>query len=191
MDIKLKSYNRNKAWTIFAFIFCVFFHRDPMTGAMALESVSFISGTGMDVDDVLFYPSYKESADFQREFERKASDILYLIGDMKGEDYIKSGKTLKQWQLDNRIESLFYDKANRDESLYEKYDGFHGDAAARQRFEADFADEIDQIRQQLILDELRVFERAKEQLDRAEGFLLCHGRRLHHDESGKCSIVTG
>lgn len=171
MDIKLKSYNRNKAWTIFAFIFCVFFFiATLMTGAMALESVSFISGTGMDVDDVLFYPSYKESADFQREFERKASDILYLIGDMKGEDYIKSGKTLKQWQLDNRIESLFYDKANRDESLYEKYDGFHGDAAARQSFEADFADEIDQIRQQLILDELRVFERAKEQLDRAEGF---------------------
>ncbi|MGI6733696.1 MAG: hypothetical protein ACOX4J_05935 [Anaerovoracaceae bacterium] len=70
--------------------------------------------------------------------------------------------------------------------IYEKYNGFHGDAAARQRFEADYADEIDQIRQQLILDELRVFERAKEELDRAEGFiLLCHGRRLHRDESGK------
>ena len=64
---------------------------------------------------------------------------------------------------------LFYDKARQDESMYEKYNDLQDDG--RQRFEADYADEIDQIKQQLILDELRVFERAKEELDGTKGFI--------------------
>ena len=53
---------------------------------MALESASVINGTGMSVDEVLFSENYKESRKFQKDFERKAGDILYLIGDLKGED---------------------------------------------------------------------------------------------------------
>jgi signal transduction histidine kinase len=146
-----------------------FFIATLMTGAMALESASVINGTGMSIDEVLFSENYKESPEFQRDFDRKAGDILYLIGDLKGEDYIKSGKTINQWQLDDRIRMLFYDKARQDESMYEKYNDLQDDG--RQRFEADYADEIDQIKQQLILDELRVFERAKEELDGTKGFI--------------------
>ncbi|HOA42871.1 MAG: HAMP domain-containing sensor histidine kinase [Anaerovoracaceae bacterium] len=170
MDIKSKSIKGTRIVSIVAFIICVaFFIATLMTGAMALESASVINGTGMSIDEVLFSENYKESPEFQRDFDRKAGDILYLIGDLKGEDYIKSGKTINQWQLDDRIRMLFYDKARQDESMYEKYNDLQDDG--RQRFEADYADEIDQIKQQLILDELRVFERAKEELDGTKGFI--------------------
>jgi hypothetical protein len=170
LDIKSKSIKGTRIVSIVAFIICVaFFIATLMTGAMALESASVINGTGMSIDEVLFSENYKESPEFQRDFDRKAGDILYLIGDLKGEDYIKSGKTINQWQLDDRIRMLFYDKARQDESMYEKYNDLQDDG--RQRFEADYADEIDQIKQQLILDELRVFERAKEELDGTKGFI--------------------
>ena len=154
MDIKLRRYNHSKAWSVLAFVLCVvFFVATLTTGAMALKSVSLIHGNGADIDDVLFYPSYKESAKFQWEFQEKASEILYLIEKLKGEDYIKSGQSLDQNLVENRIRSLFYDKAANDESLYEKYgDYYEGNASGRERFEADYADEIDQIKQELILD---------------------------------------
>ena len=170
MDIKSKSTKGTRIVSIIAFIICVvFFIATLMTGAMALESASVINGTGMSVDEVLFSENYKESRKFQKDFERKAGDILYLIGDLKGEDYIKSGKTISQWKMDDRIRMLFYDKAGQDESMYEKYNDFQGDG--RQRFEEDYADEIDQIKQQLILDELRIFKKAKEELDGTKGFI--------------------
>ncbi len=174
MDIKLRRYNHSKAWSVLAFVLCVvFFVATLTTGAMALKSVSLIHGNGADIDDVLFYPSYKESAKFQWEFQEKASEILYLIEKLKGEDYIKSGQSLDQNLVENRIRSLFYDKAANDESLYEKYgDYYEGNASGRERFEADYADEIDQIKQELILDDLRNYERAKERLKRTEGFLF-------------------
>jgi len=173
LDIKLRRYNHSKAWSVLAFVLCVvFFVATLTTGAMALKSVSLIHGNGADIDDVLFYPSYKESAKFQWEFQEKASEILYLIEKLKGEDYIKSGQSLDQNLVENRIRSLFYDKAANDESLYEKYgDYYEGNASGRERFEADYADEIDQIKQELILDDLRNYERAKERLKRTDGFL--------------------
>ena len=97
MDIKSKSIKGTRIVSIVAFIICVaFFIATLMTGAMALESASVINGTGMSIDEVLFSENYKESPEFQRDFDRKAGDILYLIGDLKGEDYIKSGKTINQ-----------------------------------------------------------------------------------------------
>jgi len=97
LDIKSKSIKGTRIVSIVAFIICVaFFIATLMTGAMALESASVINGTGMSIDEVLFSENYKESPEFQRDFDRKAGDILYLIGDLKGEDYIKSGKTINQ-----------------------------------------------------------------------------------------------
>jgi len=49
----------------------VFFIGTLTTGAMALKSASTMDGTGIEVDDVLFYPSYAESVAFQHEFRQK------------------------------------------------------------------------------------------------------------------------
>ncbi|MFA5636266.1 MAG: histidine kinase dimerization/phospho-acceptor domain-containing protein [Anaerovoracaceae bacterium] len=177
MDIKSKRYNHSKAWSIFAFVLCVvFFIGTLTTGAMALKSASTMNGTGIEVDDVLFYPSYAESVAFQHEFDQKTYELLNLIQDLKGEDYIKSGQTLSQSQVESRMESLFYDilyrndRGGLDVDFQEKYGDNYNNPPARERFKADFADEIAQIKEELILDDLRDFERAKKRLDEIEGF---------------------
>ena len=178
MDIKSRRYNQSRAWSILTFILCVaFFIGTLTTGAIALESASGLHGTGLDTQDVLYSSSYKESMGFQWEFEEKTSEILYLIADLKSEENIKSGQTLSQNYVESRIESLFYnalwnhDRGDANEEFHEKYGESYDDPSARELFKADYADEIEKIKEELIMDELRNFVRAKERLDRAEGFL--------------------
>ena len=177
MDIKSKKYSSSKACSIFAFILCVvFFIGTLTTGAMALKSAYTLNGNGIEVDDVLFFPGYVESVAFQQEFQQKAYELLYLSQDLKGEDYIKSGQTLSASQFEARIQSLFYDVLyNYDQGgisgeFLDKYGDTYDNPSARKYFKANYADEIIKIKEELILDDLRNFEKAKQRLDEIDGF---------------------
>ncbi len=177
MDTKSKKFNQRRAWCIFAFILCVvFFVGTLTTGAMGLKSASTLNGNGVEVDEVLFYPSYVESVALQQEFQQKAYELLYLIRELKSEDYIKSGQTLRDSRVESEAESLFYDILynsgydGMNDDFFQKYGDTYADPSVRERFKADYGDEIGQIKENLIMDDLREFERAKQKLDEIEGF---------------------
>ncbi|MGI6733697.1 MAG: hypothetical protein ACOX4J_05940 [Anaerovoracaceae bacterium] len=78
MDIKSKSITELRLGAFSPFIICVvFFIATLMTGAMALESASFISGTGMDVDDVLFFRATKRARDFKGTLKESRRHIVF------------------------------------------------------------------------------------------------------------------
>ncbi len=173
MDIKSKSYNKNRGWRILAFILCVVFLVAAFTtAALGVKSISELDGAGVNVEDVLFYPSYKESMSFQWEFESKIREIAYLIGNLKSVDYIKSGQALNQDERESRIENLFSQKVNYDETgtLYEQYNGFYEYPSVRVRFAEDHADEVQLIEEEMIANQLKSFEERTANLSENKGF---------------------
>lgn len=81
MDIKSKSYSKYKGVNIIVFFFCVVFFISSLTiGTLALNEETRLHGTGIGIDDLLYYSDYESSGAFQTEFQTKAFDLLDLIG---------------------------------------------------------------------------------------------------------------
>lgn len=79
MDIKSKSFLRNKIIEAAALFLCGVLFLASLAGFGMIYGTAYISNYGNGIDDLLLYDSYKESAEFQRQFDAKLSDILYLL----------------------------------------------------------------------------------------------------------------
>jgi len=83
LDIKLKRFNVIKAGV---FVLCVVMFLGSFVGFAETLKASSASDNQITIDDALLYDSYKDSAAFQREFDSKADDILYLLNEYKSND---------------------------------------------------------------------------------------------------------
>ena len=190
MDTKLKNFNQNRIIKVVAFMLCVIFFLTSLTGLGFIYNNASISYYGNGIDDLLLYDNYKESAMFQRDFQDKLDNILYLLSEYKSEEYINSGKTITGQRLDDEIRGLFY---NGDSGYYqgysytgdngavstitvegqnymEEYGGNYDEPAVRDNFIKAHPAEIEKLKQALIMDDLRAFESHQKKLNETKGF---------------------
>lgn len=174
-----------------AFLLCVVTFLASLTGFGFLSGAVNMSDYGTGIDDLLLFDSYEKSAVFQREFDDKLSSILYLLDEYKSVDYIESGKTIDNQRLDDALRTLFYngdsgvsyiyqtkDGAEYEDTgsltftvaPYERYGGDYDNPVIREQFLKDYADHIDELKQAMILDDLRAFEALQKELNKIEGF---------------------
>ncbi|MEL7658680.1 MAG: hypothetical protein AAGU75_22550, partial [Bacillota bacterium] len=189
MDIKLKSFNQNKITKIVAFMLCVVFFLVSLTGLGFIYNKASMSYFGNGIDDLLLYDSYKESAVFQRDFEDKLSSMLYLLREYKSVEYINSGNTISGSRLNDAVRELFYNSEYYSqgysyttdngaagtitiigENVAEKYGSNYDDPAVRDSFIKDHPNEIEKLRQAMIMDDLRSFEAYQKDLNETKGF---------------------
>ena len=187
MDTKLKSFNQNKITRTFAFLLCVVFFLGSLTGFGCIYGAASMSSYGTGIDDILLYDSYEESAAFQREFDDKLNNILYMLDEYKSEAYINSGKTISEQRLDEELQSMFYGDGYGYSSYsesgdsytvtisggspYEKYGGGeYYDPAVQAQFKADYAEQIEELKKSMIMDDLRNFEQLQNELEGVDGF---------------------
>ncbi|MGI6727884.1 MAG: HAMP domain-containing sensor histidine kinase [Anaerovoracaceae bacterium] len=167
MDIKLKKFNESKTVKALVFILCVVFFIGSLLGAgLALGAVYSQNVFEENVEDLLFYNSYQESEAFQQEFDRKANEILYILNEYKSEEYIKSGKTIRQERLERSIEDLFYEKQSNSISSYN-----YNIPEVREAFIKENANEIARIKESLIMYDLREFKQYEKRLSQQNGFI--------------------
>jgi len=83
LDIKLKRFNGIKAGV---FVLCVVMFLGSFVGFAQTLKASSASDNQMTIDDALLYDNYKDSAAFQREFNSRANDILYILNAYKSND---------------------------------------------------------------------------------------------------------
>ena len=171
MDIKSKSFSDNRAVGTIAFFLCVVLFLSTLAGGALIYSGANRTVYGSGIDDLLLYENYEKSAVFQREFENKLSSILYMLDRYKSEDYIKSGKTVDDRRLDAAIRDRFYigdDYSNI--APVERYGGDYDDPDVRARFLKDYAAQVEELKKNMIMDDLRAFEAYQKELRRTKGF---------------------
>ena len=169
MDIKLKKFNGNQGFRAFVFIICVVFFIGTLTvGTLAVKSMSELNVGGIGAEDVFLSKSYVDSAAFQRQFVEETENILYMIGDLKGEEYIKEGKTIDRGEIEDLINRMFYSWKN-DRAVIADGAEAYNDAILFEQFKEECADEIDEAKNRLILNELKNFEMTKESIDKIQG----------------------
>jgi len=191
LDIKLKSFSQKRAVGTAAFFLCVVLFLSSLIGGAFIFNKASITNYGGGIDDLLLYDSYEKSAEFQREFENKLSDILYLLDEYKSVEYIESGKTTSGQRLDDALRDMYYGGDTgfaysyvagdgsiysetkiidvTSEPPYEKYGGRQYEDAKAQFIE-DYAEQIEVLKKTLIMDDLRSFETYQKQLNQTEGF---------------------
>ncbi len=181
MDIKLKSFSRNKVLQRVAFFLCVISFLVSLMGLAFIFNEGSTSYYGNGIDDLLLYNSYEESAAFQTEYNDKLDRILEMLDHYKSEEYIKSGNTITEQRMEDATRSLFYNKVYDEysenivtitgEYPTEKYGGNYDVPAVRERFKQDYADKIAELKQALIMDELHDFQRYQKELTEQDGFV--------------------
>ncbi len=172
MDIKLKSFSRNRRVGAAAFFLCVVLFLGSLFGGSFIYNKASMTNYGGGIDDLLLYNSYENSAVFQREFESKLYDILNLLDEYKSEEYIMSGKTINDQRLDDALRSLFYngDSGYTTAAPYVRYGGEYDDPAVREQFMRDYSNQINELKKTMIIDDLRAFEARQRELNQTEGF---------------------
>jgi len=166
LDTKLKRYKISK---MVAFILCVVLFIATLTSIAYINRPASILRS-VSIDDVLLSKNYEESLGFQREYDRRVSQLLYMLDNFKSEDYIKSGETIHQGSLEWRIRDLFNEKYYNQENFHETYGDNYDVPIAREKFKDDFEEEIEGIKQNLIKNELRNFNDLKKSLEETKGF---------------------
>ena len=207
MDIKWKSFSGHKAAERIAFILCAVLFLSSLAGCAMIYNKKNIISYGSGVDDLLLYKSYENSAVFQREFDSKLSDVLYMLDQYKSENYIKSGKTIDSQRLDEATRELYYN-GNANSYIYQSDNGegtvsIAGEAPVnryggrsfdepglQEQFLQDYAAQVDQIKKALIMDDQRSFESMQKELDKTEGFtyLATDGTYYVSNETSEAAV---
>ena len=190
MDIKLKSFSRNRRVGTAAFFLCVVLFLSSLIGGAFIYNKASITNYGGGIDDLLLYDSYEKSTVFQREFDSRLNDVLYLLDAYKSVAYIESGKTIDDQRLDEALRNLFYN-GDSGSYIYEtngmsygdgnsitittaapyvRYGGEYDDPAVREQFLRDYSSQINELKKTMIMDDLRNFEAYQKQLNQTEGF---------------------
>ena len=108
MDIKLKNYNKIRLSTALVFTLCVIFFSAALTsGVLSIRTLSSADYSSGSIDDYLLRPNYAESEEYQREYERRVYDVLYMLDQFKSEAYIKTGASVNQDRLENELRNFY------------------------------------------------------------------------------------
>jgi signal transduction histidine kinase len=188
----LKSFSRKRALDSAAFILCVVLFLSSLVGGAFIYNKANITNYGSGVDDVLLFDNYQESAVFQREFDDRLSDVLYLLDYYKSEEYIKSGKTIDDQRMEEALRDLYYNGDSGVSYIYQTQDGTgyqtestvsvvaapyeryggrdFNEPGLQKQLVTDYAPQIEEQRKAMIMDDLRSFESYRKALDETKGF---------------------
>lgn len=178
MDIKLKNFNRRRMLDRTAFFLCVVLFLLALAGGAAIFDQSSRTVYEGGIDDLLFFDSYQKSSAFQMEFDRQLNDILYLLDQYKSEEYIKEGMTIHDDRMEEALRSLYYGGYNYSGNMiiegelpYQRYGGRDFDEPGlRKQFAEDYSAQIEEVKRQMIMDDLREYQALKKHLDQIKGF---------------------
>ncbi len=187
MDIKLKRDKKGFIIRGVTFLLCVVLFLCSLVGYTWIYSKSGSANDGNGVDDLLLYDSYKNSAAFQREFGEKLSRIQNLLATYKGESYILQGRSVTDERLLEAARQLFYQEEYsyesypdgtlgkgvfvtiREPGLSQRYGGDFDNPTVREPFLNDYAEDLKQIKESIIMEDLRRWKSELRSLDE-EGF---------------------
>ena len=176
MDIKSKSFKKTVYGLVFAV--CVISFLGSLTGiGLIYNSVGNLS-YDQSVDDLLFSDHYQNGIAMQREFDQKLDTVLYVLNQYKSEEYIKGGGTVSEERLDNAVRSFYYNKVCGDSYYVDLYGDQYRDQNGNQydyqqirdQFMKDHADQVEEIRKSMIMDDLRGFREYQKDLEETKGF---------------------
>jgi len=184
LDIRSRNINGNKALRAVVFVLCAALFISALAGgAVLVQARDYDIGFYGSVDELLLYGSYRESSAFQYEFEEKVERILRLLYEYRSEESIKSGASVSQERMEEATRDLFYSGSYAVDSGdgYREVSIGHDSAAfvygddydaplIRERFRKDYAEEIEKVRELLIREDLRTYQKLRKELDEISGF---------------------
>ena len=99
--------------------------------------------------------SYLESQSFIQESENLIGDLTRLLGEYKNEEHILNGGSVSEDELSAIEQSLFYDSFQTSSS----YNPNLSEEENVQKFKEEYADQIQQAKDQAIKDDLKDYHR--------------------------------
>lgn len=171
MDTRSKSYSHLKIFKLIAFILVVISFASMVI--ISLNTIDEYRGT-MDLLKDSFEENYYASSEYQLEIIEITEKLISLTDKYKSEEYIKSGQTVDQEELERLEKDLF------NEYLYEReiytydnnsnYDNVKNEKLKKE-FQEEFQEEIIEIKDNLINQDLKNFKEAISSLQEKQGLL--------------------
>jgi signal transduction histidine kinase len=161
LDIKWKKYSHSRISKFIAFMLALLCFTSALTlcaNVILFKDVNF---------GISFEKNYYLSSKFMSESNLILSDLSAITKTYKNEEYILSGKTLSQDELNRREERLFWDFTNRSKS----YNPNLTDQENRQLFKEAYANEIKQLKNQLIAEDLQAYQSTLRRLSQHPGLM--------------------
>jgi len=113
---------------------------------------------------IVFEDNYFFSQTYVRESETIVADLTRLLGEFKSEEHILKGGTISEDELRSEEEELFYDFQYHSKS----YNPNLSEAENYEKFKAEYADKISQVRDRLIKNDLQEFHLLLQNLEEVE-----------------------
>ncbi|MGO1819313.1 MAG: histidine kinase dimerization/phospho-acceptor domain-containing protein [Senegalia sp. (in: firmicutes)] len=163
MATKLKKYSYSYGLKIIAFVIAI----TTFTSGLYLMFDTMIKTDGDLNLRVLFEDNYYQSNEFHYDVESIASDLSQLINHYKNEEYIKEGKTLNKDYLEERTQNLYYEFTSNSK----EYNPNLSETENREKFREIYKTQIDNIKNDMIEDDLKEFNNIKERLNNKDGLI--------------------
>lgn len=191
MDIKLKSHNWRLLRTVIAFLLCVGMTVGSLVGFILMilqlpeqkEFYTIHREIGASLENVLWAGTYEESVFLHRDMEQRARIMLYALN---YQQECGDGSTVSAERLEMAIRDLFYDDLyqdqdvetwqstddsgilmmeSRDYTYREEPRGNYDNPAVRAKFKEEHAEEIEKLKEQMILSNFLELQEVRKLLD--------------------------
>lgn len=163
MDTKWRNYSHSLATKIIVFLILMV----CFTGAIT-EFVNMVSKAKIEYIDIVWEENYSQSKKYKWTVSSIMRDLITLLKDYKSEEYILSGKTIKEREFEREEESLFFEDFVRNSKSYNPN---LSDEENREIFKEVYADKISQARDKLIQRDLREYKLNLERLEEYKGII--------------------
>ncbi|MFZ0446977.1 MAG: HAMP domain-containing sensor histidine kinase [Bacillus sp. (in: firmicutes)] len=155
MDTKWRNYSHSMIAKIIVFILVVF----CFTGAIK----AFVKGEAQTdgAFNSVTEESYLESQSFIQESENLIGDLTRLLDEYKNEEHILNGGSVSEDELSAIEQSLFYDSFQTSSS----YNPNLSEEENVQKFKKEYADQIQQAKDQAIKDDLKDYHQILQNIE--------------------------
>ncbi|PKM89522.1 MAG: two-component sensor histidine kinase [Firmicutes bacterium HGW-Firmicutes-12] len=160
MDIKSKSFSHSIITKLIVFIITILCFTCAIT--VFLDIAGFHRGDF----EIVFEKDYYHSSDYENASNQVIQSLSNLIEEYKSEEHILEGGTITQEEIASKKDSLYRDwRYNRD------YNTTLSEEQGYERFEELYADEIEQIKGNLISEDLKQYNSDLRRLDEYNGII--------------------
>ncbi|MTI46221.1 sensor histidine kinase [Sporosalibacterium faouarense] len=119
---------------------------------------------------IIYENNYFEGYEFRNEVSSTINNLIYLNAKYKNEEYIKEGKTINKEEIERRETELFY--RFRNNSI--KYDPNLSRAENYKIFQEEYEKEIEDIKNDIIEEDLDNYNNILRKLEKSEGIVYCY-----------------
>lgn len=161
MATKLKKYSYSYGLKIIAFVIAI----TTFTAGLYLAFDTVVRSDEGINPNLLFEDNYYESENFYNDTENIISNVSQLINRYKNEEYIKEGKSLYTGELNENIENLYWEFSSNSK----EYNPNLSETENKKKFREKYKTQIDNIKNDMIKDDLSEFNNIKERLNNKDG----------------------